>query len=46
MSCRHCVRASAIVLALAVKTLSIYSNHLVHTEVDGRFADYRLVPAA
>ena len=38
--------ALEIVLALAVKTLSNYSNHLFHTEVDGMFADYRLAPAA
>lgn len=29
-----------IVLALAVKTLSNYANHLFHTEVDPVFADY------
>ncbi|WP_288048179.1 carboxymuconolactone decarboxylase family protein [Acidiphilium sp.] len=38
--------ALEIVLALAVKTLSNYSNHLFHTEVDGMFADYKLAPAA
>ena len=30
-----------IVLAIAVKTLSNYSNHLNHSEVDDAFADYR-----
>jgi len=34
-----------IVLAIAVKTLSNYSNHLLHTEVDGMFAGYRLEAA-
>lgn len=29
-----------IVLALAVKTLSNYANHLLHTPVDGMFAKY------
>jgi uncharacterized peroxidase-related enzyme len=31
-----------IVLAIAVKTLSNYSNHLFNTEVDERFAAYRV----
>lgn len=31
-----------IVLAIAVKTLSNYSNHAFATEVDERFADYRV----
>ena len=39
-------QALEIVLAMAVKTLSNYSNHLFHTEVDGMFADYKLAPAA
>ncbi len=39
-------QAHEIVLALAVKTLSNYSNHLFHTEVDETFADYKLAPAA
>lgn len=30
-----------IILAIAVKTLSNYSNHLFHTEVDDMFGDYR-----
>lgn len=30
-----------IVLALAVKTLSNYANHLFHTEVDERFSAYQ-----
>ncbi|WP_234484609.1 carboxymuconolactone decarboxylase family protein [Noviherbaspirillum pedocola] len=34
-----------IVLAIAVKTLSNYSNHLFGTEVDKPFADYRWTPA-
>lgn len=34
--------ALEIVLALAVKTLSNYSNHLFHTEVDEMFAPYTL----
>lgn len=38
--------ALEILLALVVKTLSNYSNHLLHTEVDGMFADYKLAPAA
>ena len=38
--------ALAIVLALAVKTLSNYSNHIFHTEVDEMFADYKLAPTA
>lgn len=32
--------ALEIVLAIAVKTLSNYSNHLLHTEVDPAFQDY------
>lgn len=39
-------QALEIVLAMAVKTLSNYANHLFHTEVDGMFADYKLAPAA
>ncbi|EGO93306.1 carboxymuconolactone decarboxylase family protein [Acidiphilium sp. PM] len=39
-------QALEIVLALAVKTLSNYANHLFHTEVDEIFADYKLAPAA
>jgi len=31
-----------IVLAIAVKTLSNYANHLLHTEIDGVFAGYAL----
>jgi uncharacterized peroxidase-related enzyme len=38
--------ALEIVLALAVKTLSNYANHLFHTEVDDMFSAYRLVDAA
>lgn len=34
-----------IVLAQSVKTLSNYSNHLFHTEVDSMFADYRWSPS-
>lgn len=34
-----------IVLALAVKTLSNFSNHAFATEVDERFAAYRVEPA-
>ena len=33
-------QALEIVLALAVKTLSNFSNHLMHTELDGPFAAY------
>ena len=33
-------QALDIVLAIAVKTLSNFSNHLMHTEVDGPFAAY------
>jgi len=29
-----------IVLAIAVKTISNYSNHVVHTKVDGAFQAY------
>lgn len=32
----------AIILAQAVKTISNYSNHVFHTEVDKAFADYKL----
>jgi uncharacterized peroxidase-related enzyme len=32
----------AIILAIAVKTLSNYSNHIFKPDVDDRFADYRL----
>lgn len=35
-----------VVLALAVKTLSNFSNHAMATEVDERFAAYRVQPAA
>lgn len=38
--------ALEIVLAMAVKTLSNYSNHLFHTDVDEVFEAYRLEPAA
>ncbi len=31
-----------IILAMAVKTLSNYANHLFHTEVDAAFANYRV----
>lgn len=37
--------ALEIVLALAVKTLSNYSNHLFHTQVDQMFAAYKLPEA-
>jgi len=33
-------QALEIVLAMAVKTLSNFSNHLMHTEPDGPFAAY------
>ncbi len=33
-----------IILAIAVKTLSNYSNHLFHTNVDGRFQAYAWEP--
>ncbi|MDE2344301.1 MAG: carboxymuconolactone decarboxylase family protein [Betaproteobacteria bacterium] len=39
-------QALEIVLAMAVKTLSNYSNHLFHTEVDTAFSAYRLPTAA
>ncbi len=39
-------QALEIVLALAVKTLSNYANHLFHTEVDTMFAGYRIPNAA
>jgi uncharacterized peroxidase-related enzyme len=32
----------AIILAQAVKTISNYSNHVFHTEVDKAFADHKL----
>ncbi|CAN5786927.1 carboxymuconolactone decarboxylase family protein [soil metagenome] len=32
----------AIILAIAVKTLSNYSNHIFKPDVDERFADYKL----
>jgi uncharacterized peroxidase-related enzyme len=32
----------AIILAIAVKTLSNYSNHIFKPDVDARFADYKL----
>lgn len=32
-----------LIVAVAVKTLSNYSNHLFHTELDDVFADYRWV---
>lgn len=35
-----------IVLALAVKTLSNYSNHLFGTQLDERFAAYEWAPIA
>ncbi|OYV33237.1 MAG: alkylhydroperoxidase [Rhodospirillales bacterium 20-64-7] len=41
----HDRHALEIVLALAVKTLSNYANHLFHTEVDQAFAGYKLQPA-
>lgn len=34
-----------VVLALAVKTLSNYSNHLFHTELDARFVEFAWKPA-
>lgn len=36
----------AIILALAVKTLSNYSNHVFHTRLDDRFASYDWKEAA
>lgn len=33
-----------IILALAVKTLSNYSNHVLGTKLDERFADYAWSP--
>ena len=30
----------AIILAIAVKTISNYTNHVFHTPLDGRFAEY------
>lgn|GEM_PF-3239197 len=35
-----------IILALAVKTISNYSNHLLHTEVDARFESAAWPPKA
>ncbi len=35
-----------IILTIAVKTLSNYSNHVFHTEVDERFRDFTWTPAA
>lgn len=32
----------SIILAIAVKTLSNYSNHVNHSEVDAAFADYKV----
>lgn len=32
----------AIILAQAVKTISNYSNHIFHTEVDAAFSEYKL----
>ncbi len=37
--------ALEIVLAMAVKTLSNFSNHLFHTQVDDMFAAYRMPSA-
>ena len=34
-----------IILAISVKTLSNYSNHLFHTEVDQRFKNFAWAPA-
>lgn len=34
-------QALAIILAIAVKTLSNYANHIFHSEVDAVFAGYR-----
>ena len=39
-------QALEIVLALAVKTLSNYANHLLHTEIDDMFAVHNLMTAA
>jgi uncharacterized peroxidase-related enzyme len=36
------LHALEIILAMAVKTLSNYANHLFHTEVDEMFAGYRV----
>ncbi|HDR9319756.1 TPA: peroxidase-related enzyme [Burkholderia vietnamiensis] len=38
--------ALEIILAIAVKTLSNYTNHLFHTEVDNQFRDYAWAPPA
>jgi uncharacterized peroxidase-related enzyme len=35
-----------IILAIAVKTISNYTNHLFHTEVDERFKEFAWTPAA
>jgi hypothetical protein len=35
-----------IILALAVKTISNYSNHLLHTEVDAKFESMAWAPKA
>ncbi|HEX7937249.1 MAG TPA: carboxymuconolactone decarboxylase family protein [Paraburkholderia sp.] len=35
-----------IILAIAVKTLSNYTNHLFHTEVDSKFRDFAWTPPA
>ncbi len=35
-----------IILALAVKTINNYSNHLLHTEVDAKFASTAWAPKA
>ncbi len=34
-------QALAVILAIAVKTLSNYANHIFHTDVDAVFAGYR-----
>lgn len=34
-----------IILAIAVKTISNYSNHVLHTEVDPKFKDFAWTPA-
>lgn len=35
-----------IILAIAVKTISNYSNHVFHTEVDQKFQDFAWAPPA
>lgn len=35
-----------IILAIAVKTISNYSNHVFHTEVDEKFQDFAWAPPA